>query len=103
MISSRLSLVSALTLTSTSSRWTALSGVLIVWGLYLWGVGVLGFYVSSFLMVLVLTVMLRAAAGEAGSPRSLLACLVFSVIYGIAAYIVFKIFFGIVTPTGLIG
>ena len=54
-------------------------------------------------MVLVLTVMLRAAAGEAGSPRSLLACLVFSVIYGIAAYIVFKIFFGIVTPTGLIG
>lgn len=85
------------------TRWTALSGVLIVWGLYLWGVGVLGFYVSSFLMVLVLTVMLRAAAGEAGSPRSLLACLVFSVIYGIAAYIVFKIFFGIVTPTGLIG
>lgn len=85
------------------TRWTALSGVLIVWGLYLWGVGVLGFYVSSFLMVLVLTVMLRAAAGEAGSPRSLLSCLVFSVIYGIAAYIVFKIFFGIVTPTGLIG
>lgn len=77
--------------------------MLIVWGLYLWGVGVLGFYVSSFLMVLVLTVMLRAAAGEVGSPRSLLACLVFSVIYGIAAYIVFKIFFGIVTPTGLIG
>ena len=87
----------------SGTRWTALSGVLIVWGLYLWGVGVLGFYVSSFLMVLVLTVMLRAAAGEAGSPRSLLACLVFSVIYGIAAYIVFKIFFGIVTPTGLIG
>ena len=87
----------------SGTRWTALSGVLIVWGLYLWGVGVLGFYVSSFLMVLVLTVMLRAAAGEVGSPRSLLACLVFSVIYGIAAYIVFKIFFGIVTPTGLIG
>ncbi len=87
----------------SGTRWTALSGVLIVWGLYLWGVGVLGFYVSSFLMVLVLTVMLRAAAGEASSPRSLLACLVFSVIYGIAAYIVFKIFFGIVTPTGLIG
>lgn len=87
----------------SGTRWTALSGVLIVWGLYLVGSR------RTRLLRLILPDgagsdrHAPAAAGEAGSPRSLLACLVFSVIYGIAAYIVFKIFFGIVTPTGLIG
>lgn len=83
-------------------RRTALSGVLIIWFLYLWLIGVIGFYASSFLMVLALTIILRAIAGEVSSGRSLSACLAYSVIYSIATWLVFHLFFGIVTPAGML-
>ena len=83
-------------------RWAALFGVLIIWFLYLRLIDIIGFYVSSFLMVLALTIMLRTIAGEVSSGRSLSACLAYSVLYSIATYLVFHLFFGIVTPAGLL-